>query len=54
MAANLIKALEPVREKRHYYELRPEEVEEIITKGSDKARQVAQDTMERVRKAIKI
>ena len=54
MAANLIKALEPVREKRHYYELRPAEVEEIITKGSDKARLVAQDTMERVRKAINI
>jgi len=54
MAANLIKALEPVREKRHYYESRPAEVEQIITEGSAKARQVALDTMERVRKAIKI
>lgn len=54
MAANLIQALEPVREKRQYYESRPEEVEEIIREGSSKARQVAQHTMELVRKAIRI
>ena len=54
MAANLIQALEPVREKRQYYESRPEEVEEIIREGSGKARQVAQHTMELVRKAIRI
>ncbi len=54
MAKNLIAALEPVRDKRRYYESRPELVEEIISEGSNRARRVAQKTMEEVRSAIKI
>lgn len=54
MAQNLIKALEPIREKRAYYEARPELVEDIIVTGSDKARKVAKITMEEVRSAMKI
>jgi tryptophanyl-tRNA synthetase len=54
MAENLIKALEPIREKRAYYMQKPELVEEIIHTGSDKARAVAFRTMEEVRAAIKI
>lgn len=54
MAQNLIKALEPIREKRAYYEARPELVEDIIVTGSDKARKVAKLTMEEVRSAMKI
>lgn len=54
MAENLIKALEPIREKRTYYEARPDLVEEIITEGSNQARQVARQTMEEVRAAVKI
>jgi len=54
MAENLIRALEPVREKRRYYEERPEEVETIINEGSRKAREVACRTMEEVRSAVKL
>jgi len=54
MAENLIKALEPIREKRAFYMEQPELVEEIINAGSDKARAVASRTMEEVRAAIKI
>lgn len=54
MAKNLIAFLEPIREKRAYYESRPEIVAELIVTGSGKAREVAQATMEDVRAAIKI
>jgi len=54
MAQYLSKALEPIREKRAYYEARPERVEEIISDGCDKARKTARTTMESVRDAIKI
>ncbi len=54
MAKNLIKALEPIRDKRAYYEDRPRLVDDIIAGGCDKARRVARRTMEEVRKAIKI
>jgi tryptophanyl-tRNA synthetase len=54
MAENLIKALEPIREKRIFYKEQPERVEEIINTGSLKAREVAIRTMEEVRAAIKI
>jgi len=54
MAQNLIKALEPVRKKREYYLSRPEIVDEIIKDGIQKARNVARQTMEEVRAAVKI
>ena len=54
MAANLSRALEPIREKRLYYESHPELVKEIIQNGNDRARAVARQTMEEVRSAIKI
>jgi tryptophanyl-tRNA synthetase len=54
MAQGLIAALEPIREKRTYYEARPELVDEIMKDGSDKARLIARDTMEEVREAVKI
>lgn len=54
MAENLIKALEPIHEKREYYESHPDMVKEIINTGTDKARKVACQTMEEVREAIKI
>ena len=54
MARNLIAFLEPIREKRKYYEARPEIVAELIVTGSSKAREVAQKTMEEVRAAINI
>jgi len=54
MAQYLIKALEPMREKREYYEARPRLVDDIIAEGCDKARRVARQTMAEVRTAIKI
>ena len=54
MAEGLVAALAPIREKRAYYELRPELVEEIMIQGSNKARTAACETMEVVRAAVKI
>jgi tryptophanyl-tRNA synthetase len=54
MALNLIKALEPIREKRAYYEAHPQQVDEIMADGCDRARKTAQKTMASVRAAIKI
>jgi len=54
MARHLINALEPMREKRAYYETRPNLVDEIIEDGCEKARKVARQTMAEVKAAIKI
>jgi tryptophanyl-tRNA synthetase len=54
MADSLIKALEPIREKREYYLARPQLVEDIINEGGNKARQVARQTMTEVRAALKL
>jgi len=54
MARYLINALEPMREKRDYYETRPTLVDEIIVDGCEKARKVARKTMTEVKAAIKI
>jgi tryptophanyl-tRNA synthetase len=54
MGGNLIKALAPIREKRSYYEARPDLVEDIIVEGSNRARKVAAATMEEVRAVVKI
>jgi len=54
MARYLINALEPMREKRIYYETRPHLVDEIIVDGCEKARKVAQQTMAEVKAAIKM
>ncbi|MGD2098572.1 MAG: tryptophan--tRNA ligase [Desulfobacterales bacterium] len=54
MALHLNKALEPVREKRSFYEAHPQQVDEIMADGCDRARKTAQNTMKAVRAAIKI
>ena len=54
MAQGLIAALEPIREKRAYYESRPDLVDDIMAEGSNRARRTARRTMEEVRAAIKI
>jgi tryptophanyl-tRNA synthetase len=54
MAGSLIKALEPIREKREYYLARPQLVEDIIIEGGNKARNVARQTMTEVRTALKL
>ena len=54
MAQNLIKALEPIREKRAYYLARPQLVDDIVAEGCNKARNVARQTMQEVREAVKL
>jgi len=52
MAENLIRWIAPVRERRVKWENDPKGVLEILDAGSNKARKVAQGTMERVREAV--
>lgn len=50
----LNETLEPLRERRAYYEQHIPEVYEILKKGSEKARATAAVTLDEVRKAMKI
>jgi len=52
MAANLIKWIAPIRERRLYYQGKKRLVREIIQNGSVEARKVALQTMRRVRDAV--
>jgi tryptophanyl-tRNA synthetase len=52
MADNLIKWIEPIRERRLEHEKNPARVLEILNEGSTKARDQAQKTMARVREAV--
>ena len=54
MAANLTAALEPAREKRDWYETRPDQVKQIIETGNAAATVVARQTMADVRNALKL
>jgi tryptophanyl-tRNA synthetase len=52
MADNLIKWIEPVRARRLELEKNPARVLQVLDRGSDRARVVAQKTMTRVREAV--
>ena len=54
LAQNIINTLEPIREKRKYYEERPELVDKILIDGTNKAREVAKQTMKEVKQAMKL
>ncbi len=54
LAQNIIDKLEPIREKRKYYEERPELVNQILIEGTNKAKQIAKETMEEVKEAMKL
>ena len=54
LAQNINKFLEPIREKRKYYEDRPELVDKIILEGTQNAQEVAKETMKKVKKAMKL
>ena len=51
---SIIDELTPIREKRKYYEERPELVDEILKNGTEKARKTAKETMKKVKKAMKL
>lgn len=54
LIAILNEMLDPIRERRHYYEARIGEVYEILRDGSEKARAAAAETLADVRAAMKI
>ena len=54
LAKNIIEELRPIREKRAYYEAHPEEVDQILIEGTNKAKEVAKETMKKVKKAMQL
>lgn len=48
------KFLEPIREKRSYYEGHIEEVDQVLIEGTKKAREKAEEVLNRVKKSVKI
>jgi len=54
LAAALNARLDPIRERRAQLLAKPEALREILHQGSRKARGIAQETMERVRSAVKL
>ena len=54
LAKNISDTLKPIREKRAYYEKHPEEVDKILMEGTAKAQKVAQETMKKVKKSMKL
>jgi tryptophanyl-tRNA synthetase len=47
-------ALEPVRQRRALYESDPAELDRLLARGAEHAREVAEDTLTRVRKALRL
>lgn len=54
LAAAINKFLDPIREKRKYYESHTDEVREIVKAGTEAARAEASKTMQMVKEAMKI
>ncbi len=54
LAQNVNNFLNPIREKRKYYEEHPELVEKILKEGTLKTRQTAKETMKKIKKAMKL
>lgn len=54
MAEGLKKGLEPIKEKRKELEANVSKVKDIVHEGCQKARDIAQSTMEEVRAAVKL
>ena len=54
MGKNLLKFLEPIHNKRKDYKNKPDFIADIIRAGCNRARGIAEKTMEEVRSAVKI
>lgn len=54
LATNIIEKLRPIREKRKYYEERPELLDEILVNGTKKAQEIARETMRKVKANMKL
>ena len=51
---NIIEELGPIRERRRYYEERPELVQEILIEGTKKAQKVAKETLKKVKQSMRL
>ncbi len=54
LISHMLTDLQPLHEKRAYYTVHPDEAMQILEAGSQRARRVAQETMEQVREAVHI
>ena len=54
LSQNISDYLQPIREKREYYEQHLDEVDKVLIEGTEKARKVAKETMKKVKKAMKL
>ncbi|MGB9621749.1 MAG: tryptophan--tRNA ligase, partial [Brevinematia bacterium] len=54
IARKVLEKLQPIKERRSYYENHRDEVLDIIRDGSKKAREIASKTMEEVRMVMKM
>ncbi len=54
LITKMIEFLKPISEKRKYYEKHPEIVDQILKDGTNKARQVASQTIKEVKQSMKI
>ena len=51
---SMINFLKPIREKRKYYEENPKMVDDILIKGNEKAKKIAEENMKKIRHALQI
>ncbi len=51
---SMIKYLEPIREKRKYYDEHPDEVEKILREGTEEAKRIAKEELKEIKKSMKI
>ncbi len=54
LAKNIAKYLQPIREKRKYYDEHPELIDQILIDGTNNARKKAKENMKRIKEAMKI
>ncbi|TVY09282.1 tryptophan--tRNA ligase [Paenibacillus cremeus] len=54
VTAAIHELLEPIREKRSYYEQRPDVINEILAEGTKRTQKIAKSTMDEVREAMGI
>ncbi len=52
LAESIIEKLEPIRERRKYYEDNPRIVQEILLEGTKKAKKVAKETLKKVKEKM--
>ena len=54
LSENIIRFLEPIQKKRKYYQDHPELVDEILKRGTEKAREKSRQVLQRVKKGMKL